>query len=370
MSHLGAWAAMLPADPLPWLLASDEPAARWIALVHLLDRPLDDPEVVAAHSAVLAGPLTADLLGRLSPWDAEVTLSGHERPEFAPNLLSMLADMGVTAGDDVRIAGVLDSMLEHQAADGRFLALGRWRTMDSAVWAALPCDSHAIAETLARAGHGDDPRVERAFSQSRIRLPTPPKAEHGSAFPTRTCRSGGRGARATSARRSPSRRCGPSRTSHPSGVRPEVVSAGRVSLRVWRERGESTPYMFGHGRKFKRTKWPATWYSAFEIVDTLGRYPELWDGPDASAEDRRSLAELGACVVAYNFDDEGRVVPRSTYRGFEQHSFGQKKLPSAFAAARTAVALRRLEPIADEIAEVDVLALGSSRGGSGTPLPP
>jgi hypothetical protein len=32
--------------------------------------------------------------------------------------------------------------------------------------------------------------------------------------------------------------------------------------------------------------------------------------------------------------------------------------------------LRRVEDLADDIAAVDVLALGSSRGGSGTPLPP
>jgi len=32
--------------------------------------------------------------------------------------------------------------------------------------------------------------------------------------------------------------------------------------------------------------------------------------------------------------------------------------------------LRRLGPLAREIAGVDVLALGSSKGGTGTPIPP
>ena len=41
MSDIG-WRAMLPADPLPWLLESAEPAARWVALVELLDRPPGD----------------------------------------------------------------------------------------------------------------------------------------------------------------------------------------------------------------------------------------------------------------------------------------------------------------------------------------
>ena len=64
--------------------------------------------------------------------------------------------------------------------------------------------------------------------------------------------------------------------------------------------------MFGHGRQFKRGKWPATWYSALELVDTLGRYPEVWDGPQADPDDRRALAEVAACAVAYNFDEQGR----------------------------------------------------------------
>jgi len=82
------------------------------------------------------------------------------------------------------------------------------------------------------------------------------------------------------------------------------------------------------------------------------------------------MAELAACLIAYTMDDDGRVVPSSTYRGWEAHSFGQKKVPSDFATARIAVALARLEPIAAEVRAVDVAALGSSKGGSGTPLPP
>jgi hypothetical protein len=365
-----SWVAVLPRDPVPWLLESDEPAARWVALTALLDRGLDDPEVVEAHAAVLADPLTADLLDRISPWDVETPLSGHDKPEFGPNLLGLLADMGVTAADDERISAVLGSMLEHQAEDGRFLALGRWRGQTEAVWGALPCDSHAIAETLAREGFGEDPRVLRAFDRIAADLA---ETRQGSAWLCRPDPNVGF--------RGPGRRddaC-PQVTLEalrafsyvpPERRPPEVIAAGRVSLGIWRNRGSEKPYMFGHGRQFKRTKWPPTWYSAFEVVDTLGRYPELWDGPEADPDDRRALAELAACVVAYNFDTDGRVVPRSCFRGFERHSFGQKKVPSAYATARTAVALRRLAPIAEDVSAVDVMALASSKGGTGTALAP
>jgi hypothetical protein len=117
---------------------------------------------------------------------------------------------------------------------------------------------------------------------------------------------------------------------------------------------------------FKTVKWPGLWYDVLRTVETLGRYPELlaWE------PGRRALAELAACLVAYNVDGDGKVTPRRCSRGFERHSFGQKREPSAFATARVAAALRPLSAIASEIRAVDVLALESSKGGSGTPKPP
>jgi len=64
------------------------------------------------------------------------------------------------------------------------------------------------------------------------------------------------------------------------------------------------------------------------------------------------------------------VTPRSCYRGFGDHSFGQKQKPSGFATARLAAVLRRCDDLADEARSIDVLGLGSSRGGSGHSLPP
>jgi hypothetical protein len=64
------------------------------------------------------------------------------------------------------------------------------------------------------------------------------------------------------------------------------------------------------------------------------------------------------------------VTPRSCYQGFEAYSFGQKKTPSPFATARLCAILRRFDDLTEEIRAVDVLALGSSKGGTGTPIPP
>ena len=55
---------MRNSDPLDWLLEEDRqnPGVRTFALTELLDRPADDPEVIAARRAVMtSGPVPAIL---------------------------------------------------------------------------------------------------------------------------------------------------------------------------------------------------------------------------------------------------------------------------------------------------------------------
>jgi hypothetical protein len=78
------------------LLGADSPARRalWVARTAVLDQGPDHPDVVGAHTAVLADSGTAALIGRLPDWTMDARLSGHQDPRFAPNLLNLLADMG------------------------------------------------------------------------------------------------------------------------------------------------------------------------------------------------------------------------------------------------------------------------------------
>jgi hypothetical protein len=82
------------------------------------------------------------------------------------------------------------------------------------------------------------------------------------------------------------------------------------------------------------------------------------------------VAELVACLIAYTMDAQGQVRPQSTFRGFEDFSFGQKKVASPFATAKVLSALAPFTALAADVAEVDVLALSSAKGGSGTALAP
>jgi len=368
------------AEPLAWLLSSDEPAARWVALTGVLGAPPDDADVQRAHADVLADAGTQELLGRIPDWEVPSDVGGHNSPRYAPNLLALLADMGVAAGDDARVETVLDAFLRHEQ-DGRFACLAQWRKMPEPVWCTLPCDTHVIAEALVRFGRVDAEGSRR--SVARIRddcvetsqgpgwkcLPDPVVKFRGPGRVADVCLQVTLEALRLLARLD-GEAAGSGSGTHAEGA-PEAAAV-RTALGAWRERGARQLYMFGHGRRFKTVKWPTSWYDVHMVVDTVGRYPEVWSAGSTTAteEDRRAVAELAACLVAYNIDADGTVTPRSCYKGFEGFSFGQKKKPSPFATARLLAVLRPLAELADEIAAVDVTALASSKGGSGLALPP
>ena len=326
-------------DPTPWLLTSDEPRADQIErLLGMLPASAGEP----------------------------ATASGHNRPELATNVLDLLATFGVTADDDPRIGPLLDAMLSHTDSDGRFLAFGAQRS-GPPVWGCVHCDTHAIADVAGRFGLGSDPRVRRALAAAEGDLI---ETDLGLAWGCRPDPATGF--------RGPGRKGEPCPQATlealrafswlPADEHPAwLAGVVHTSLEIWRQRGTRKPYMMGHGRQFKTVKWPPTWYGAYEVVDTLSRLPETWRH---LAEDRVSLAEIAACLLAYNVAADGRVTPQSAFKGWEWLSLGQKKEPSPIATAMVWARLAAVEELADEIAAVDVLRLASSKGGSGTPMPP
>ncbi len=366
--------AFASAATLDWILASDEPAARWVVLTQLLDRGPDDAEVQGAHLSVLADPGTHALIDRLGDWDRPEPVGGHNSAGYAPNLLGLIADMGVRFGDDSRVDAAVESLLHHHDGAGRLASPAIIaRIGPEPVLSSLLCDNHAIVETLIRFGFADHPTVRRALD--RMALDSAPTSQgtgwpcipsNGFRGPGRTgdvCPQVTLEALRALARVPADRR---------PMARADTLAAARTVLRVWTGRRVAKPYMFGHGIAFKTVKWPPFWYGTLGLLDTIGRYPELWrpDDPAVEAADRRAVAELIACLVAYNLDSDGRLTPRSCYRGFEQFSFGQKRRPSPFATARVLAVLRPFEGVNAEADAVDVTALASSKGGGGLAIGP
>lgn len=358
---------LLGTDPLPWVLDSEEPYARWAALTGVLGRGADDPDVETAHQQVLADKGVRAFIDALPQWGAG-DFPGHHSPTFLPNRLNLLADMGVGAGDEPRIEALLDEMLAHQDKGGHFQAVGAAPGRPKPEWGSLLCDTHAVADILLRFGRGDDERVARALNGMALDCVHTPQGSAWQCVPD-----------ARTLFRGPGRKADvcPQVTlealrafSHAPERAADMLAAARTPLEVWRRRGEERPYQFGHGYQFKSVKWPNFWYDVLWVLETVGRYPGLWRGPDARREDRQAVAELAACLIAYNLDEDARVVPRRAYRGFESFSFGLKRDPSPFATARVLVALSRVADLAQDIRAVDVESLPGSKGGSGTPVPP
>ncbi|MCU0663079.1 MAG: hypothetical protein MUC50_12225 [Myxococcota bacterium] len=160
-SNREAWLSLLPADPRPALLASDEPFARFIALTAVLGTPEGDAEVRSARKAVVADPRVRALVDRLPVWESGFVFSGHNSPGFPPNILRLLHGMSVRAGDFPTIERLLDQMLRHQADDGRYLTPGGTTGKKATNWASLPRDHFAILEVLLLFGRKDAPNIEK-----------------------------------------------------------------------------------------------------------------------------------------------------------------------------------------------------------------
>jgi len=361
-------ADLLRVDPLPWLLSAEEPYTRWTTHALLLGEP-EGAEALSDHDAVLADAGVIELIARLPEW-GDGDFPGHHSPAFLPNRLNLLADMGVQGTDAPQIEGLLDALLEHQDKSGRFLSFGRVPGRPKPEWGSLLCDTNAITDVLLRFGRAEDPRVRLALKRIASDASGSTQGQAWRCVPEKSTlwRGPGRVSDACPQVTLEGLRVW---SQVPSDQRPKwLLSAARTPLEIWRRRITERPYAFGHGYQFKSVKWPNFWYDVLWVLETVTRYPDLWRGEHATEEDRASLAELAACLIAYNLDAEGRVTPRRTYRGFEHFTFGQKKQPSPFATARTLIPLVRLSDLAEEIAMIDVEGLASAKGGSGTTVPP
>jgi hypothetical protein len=327
------WLTLLPADPRPALLESAEPSARFVTLTSVLGVPEQDPEVRAARAGVAADPGIRALVGRLPAWEPGLTFGGHNAPAFPPNLLRLLHSLGVRCGDFPAIERTLDRMLRHQADDGRLLTPGETS------WASLPCDHFAILEVLLLYGRRDAPQLDAALARIRETYGETAQGPGWLCVPDPVARWRGPGRKndvclqvTIEALRLFALVPAPSR---PRGI----ADAARTVLGAWRRRGREKPTFFGHGRRFVEGKWPPTWYDASAVLEALAACPSAWKGSGAAAADRRSAAEM-VRALASTFGPDGMVTPRSCFKGFEAYSFGQKKVPSPWATARSCGFLR------------------------------
>lgn len=353
-------AGVLGDDPLPWVLASDEPWARWIALTEVLGTPPEEPSAVAVRLEIVAHPSIRRLIAELPDPDKAADHGEHGSPLFAPNRLGLLADLGVRAGDDARLDRLAEALLGSRDRQGRLVMPERLPQRPKPEKGSAICDSNAIADALVRLGYARDARLLRALKRLAADSAASRQGRGWRCIPER------RPLIDLSARRSDA--C-PQVTLEAARAlswlaldrRPPLAEeAARTLLAFWMRRSEERPYEFGHGYQFKTVKWPPFWYNALSVLEVIARFPGLWRADRADPLERAAIAELAAALVQHNVAPDGRVAPARVYRGFEAFSFGRRGEPSPYATARILAVLCRLVELAGAIAEVDVEHLAHS----------
>jgi hypothetical protein len=154
-----SWQERLKGDSLSWLCEPDpvNPAIRYFALRDLLDRPVDDPEVLAAQSVIMAeGPVPV-ILGAQHPdgyWQQPGT--GYESYQGTLWQIILLSELGADPAD-VRVRRGCDYALDYSIASNGGIAHSE-RPAPSSV---VHCLNGNVLYALIRLGWLNDWRVQR-----------------------------------------------------------------------------------------------------------------------------------------------------------------------------------------------------------------
>jgi hypothetical protein len=155
-----------PAAPdIAWLLDPETPAVRHLALRRLLDRPADDPDVVAAGRAAMDAEPIASILAAQHPegyWE-------KPGPGYATKYrgtvwqLIFLDQLGADPADE-RIVRACDYVLEHSiAASGGFGASGAATDRPPPPSAVIHCLNGNLLRAMIGFRRLEDPRVQGAI---------------------------------------------------------------------------------------------------------------------------------------------------------------------------------------------------------------
>jgi hypothetical protein len=151
------------ATVIQWLLEKDQPSVRYYALVNLLDRREDDPEVREARSKIGRVGWAADQLRQQGPkgfWERREPRNVSEWVDFLyfPPYLStnwralVLAELGLDSTDP-RIQKIADRMFEY-----KLRLSSPFNFFHEEV-----CISANAARMMTRFGYGDDHRVRMLY---------------------------------------------------------------------------------------------------------------------------------------------------------------------------------------------------------------
>jgi hypothetical protein len=121
------WQDQLNGDSLSWLLETDSPGVRFLALRDLLDLPAKNARLRAARKlAYTQGPI-ATVLGGMEAQGFWMKSGPGYNPKYRSTVwaITLLAQLGASSAEDARIALACNYVLEHAlASTGQFTMTG------------------------------------------------------------------------------------------------------------------------------------------------------------------------------------------------------------------------------------------------------
>ncbi|MGO8947461.1 MAG: nitrogen fixation protein NifH, partial [Ktedonobacterales bacterium] len=156
-----SWLNSLNGNSLSWLLEFDpvNPAIRYFALRDLLDRPDDDPDVLAAQSAIMAeGPVPAILAAQHPDGYWQQPGGGYGKYRGTVWQIMLLGELGADSTDR-QVQRGCDYLLDHSVAENGGFAFNT-KPVPSGV---VHCLNGNLLCALIRLGRLDDPRVQQSL---------------------------------------------------------------------------------------------------------------------------------------------------------------------------------------------------------------
>lgn len=154
-----SWKNQLRKDSLPWLLESNDPGVRYLALRDLSDLPSADKKLkTARRMAHQEGPI-AEVLSKMNEQGYWVKSGPGYNPKYRSTVWSMilLAQLGASVKEDQRIERASSYLLDHMAEGGQFTTIS-----SGAPSGTVDCLQGNLVWSLMELGY-DDPRMDKAY---------------------------------------------------------------------------------------------------------------------------------------------------------------------------------------------------------------
>jgi hypothetical protein len=156
------WRLLLKKDPLPWLIKFDEPSLKYLLLTEVLDKPPDDPDVIAAEQQILRKGFAASIIATQQPkghWGQAEDFYIRSKYKGTVWNTILLAELGAR-NTDPRIVKLIDFLMGWSKRDDGGYSDGKNKA--GMMKNSMPCLTANMVWSFCRFGSGSDHRLNES----------------------------------------------------------------------------------------------------------------------------------------------------------------------------------------------------------------